>query len=53
MNSFPWLTVAGGIPLLGALVLALVAVGARRHAHPAASPRATGWSSSWRWRSRW
>src|ERR1051326_8892666 len=24
MNSFPWLTVAGGIPLLGALVLALV-----------------------------
>src|SRR5215469_1417821 len=24
MNGFPWLTVAGGIPLLGALVLALV-----------------------------
>src|SRR5215471_13848785 len=24
MNSFPWLTVAGGIPLLGALVLAFV-----------------------------
>src|SRR5512146_2624549 len=24
MNSFPWLTVAGGIPLLGAVVLALV-----------------------------
>src|SRR5258708_5001389 len=24
MNGFPWLTVAGGIPLLGAIVIALV-----------------------------
>ena len=24
MNGFPWLTVAGGIPLLGAIVITLV-----------------------------
>ena len=49
MNGFPWLTVAGGIPLLGALVHRARAVDARPTARRMTWRRATGWPSSWRW----
>ena len=52
MNGFPWLTVAGAVPLLGAIVImgvpGLVLWRRRR-----TSGRGTRWPSGWRWRSRW
>ena len=52
MNGFPWLTVAGAVPLLGAIVIMLVPGLPQDSAGSTAGP-VTRWPSGSRWRSRW
>ena len=52
MNGFPWLTIAGAVPLAGALVISLIP-GLPADSAEAAGARAKLWPSGWRWRSRW
>ena len=51
MNGFPWLTIAGAVPLLGAIVIMLIP-GLPPTAPRATGRRATRWPSGRRWRSR-
>jgi hypothetical protein len=53
MNGFPWLTIAGAVPLLGAIVIALIPGLPPRTAPPPTGGRARRWPSGSRWRSRW
>jgi hypothetical protein len=52
MNGFPWLTIAGAVPLLGAIVIAL-SRGRPGTVPPPTGVRARRWPNGSRWRSRW